>query len=44
MRDESLWKKAKGVLMQEGMSWTLEILKVWVTDQLKRQLHIPTNS
>jgi hypothetical protein len=40
MRDESLWKKAKGVLMQEGMSWTLEILKAWVTDQLKRQLKI----
>jgi hypothetical protein len=40
MRDESLWKKAKAALMREGMSWTIELLKSWVTDQLKRQLHI----
>ncbi len=43
MRDESLWKKAKSALMHEGMSWTIELLKSWVTDQLKRKLHIPSS-
>ena len=43
MRDESLWKTAKAALMREGMSWTIELLKSWVTDQLKRQLHISSS-
>jgi Hypothetical protein (DUF2513) len=43
MRDESLWKKAKSALMREGMSWTIELLKSWVTDQLKHQLHISSS-
>lgn len=43
MRDEALWKRAKGALMKEGMSWTIEILKAWVSDQLKRQLGISSS-
>ena len=40
IRDESIWNKAKITLMNDGMSWTIDLLKAWVTDQLKRQLGI----
>lgn len=37
IRDDSLWKKAKSTLLKEGASWTVELLKRWVTDQISRQ-------
>jgi hypothetical protein len=40
IRDKSVWEKAKATLMKEGSSWTIELLKAWVTHHLKRQLGI----
>jgi len=43
IRDKSVWNKAKKTIMKEGMSWTIELLKAWVTDYLKQQHGISSN-
>lgn len=40
MRDDSLWSKAKKVVMAEGKSWTIEVLKAWLIEMAKQKLRI----
>lgn len=34
MQDDSLWAKAKEKFMKPGMSFTLDIVKAWLTDKI----------
>jgi Hypothetical protein (DUF2513) len=38
IRKDSVWAKAKVVLMKQGESWTFDLLKRWVTNYVSQQI------
>ena len=41
IRDDSLWNKAKDHVLKPGASWTFELLKEWLKQELKRRIGLP---
>lgn len=40
-REDTVWKKAKDHVLKPGASWTFEILKDWVKQELKEKTGLP---
>jgi hypothetical protein len=37
-RNQTIWNKAKEVIMKDGTSWTLSLVKEWMSQQAKQTL------